>query len=227
MPAARASGITSGDPTCPTATLGEYVASFGGSSGCNLGNVTVFNFYDAQLVGSVLAPNALDDIMVTPDVANDALNFSGFNTVIGISDAEQMFTLDYTSDPAPIEIGQTLSLDPPVGVTLTQYYCGNGLFQSGSYFVAGMNPTCSGTYQGMNTVTPGNPMNTFMFPNAPLSQVDMQTVIDVDPAGTFDASDMMTIATPEPATLSLAGLAFLGVYALRRRRSRLVSDARA
>jgi hypothetical protein len=137
------------------------------------------------------------------------------------TDPTQWFTIDYTIDPAPVIGGQTLSIDPQ-NVTVTQYYCGNGMFSSGQYYVqydAGEvsdAPMCSGFFEGSNTVSaPGSTFSSIIFD--PLSTVDTQMVIRLDPNGQLNGITSSTIVVPEPASVGLAGLALAVIYAFRRK----------
>lgn len=215
---ARASGINSDTP-CPTASLGEYVGGFGGVNGCVLGNLTLYNFYSAQDVGGMLDTSALNNIMVTADPASETLSFTGFapNT----TSVTQWFTIDFTIDPAPVIGGQTLSIDP-TGVTVSQYYCGNGLFNSGLYvqYNAGdtsNQPNCGGVFEGSLTVNAGDPPKTITFAFGPLSELDIQTVLRIDPGGQLNGINSQVIETvPEPATLGMSGCVLLAAFLIRR-----------
>lgn len=207
-----ASGLPLG-PACPTATLGTYVATFSTSPGCSLGNLDVYNFFGESFTGSSPDSSALNNVLVKPDPTNYTFRFSSFGSLL-TSGAD--LTINYTLDPAPVVLGQTIGLDPPTGdVTVTQYYCGAGTFQN-VILTSGGNGNCNGTFLGTNSVTPSTPLASLTFGTA-YSLVDTQALITIGSGGgSFDGLSTASSVLPEPATAGLVSLALLGLYVKRR-----------
>ena len=208
--------------TCQPGSLASYIA-LDETGGCTVGDFTFFRFSAPTPDSSGNPPVASNSqIMVTPEINSTGVGFSftassnGTN-LFAIPNPTQnesvTYHINYTLDPLPVDTGQDLSMDPPFGnVSVTQRYCLFDVFADG----------CESGLALQQTVTTGSPHSFVAFPT-PASFVDIQTDITLsatpgNPAG-FDGLDAVASeATPEPASVLLAGAGFAVLYFLGRNR---------
>jgi hypothetical protein len=186
-----ASASTVGIPNCSADTLFAYQVA--PAAPCAQGIIE----YSAFSLTSFSTPDSTDrlqvarQILVTPNGAGFDFSSPLFNVGAGQTATFDIVYADLV-DPAPIEVGATLSLDPPFGdITVTQTYS---------------TPPCQ-TASVSLTVDTLNPVATVAFPCA-LTQGTIETDITlVGPAG-FDSvgSKLILLAIPELSSWWMVGI---------------------
>jgi hypothetical protein len=208
-------------PVCQTGSFASY-AALNQTGGCTVGDLIFFRFASPtpNVVGG-LTPADLTQILVTPVITSqgDGLSFSSSGFFISSSSGLESVTyhLNYSVDPGPIIVGQTLELDPPYGnVTANQKYCVSDVLAN----------NCALGLQFAQTVTPPSPVSVINYPYA-AAFVDVQSDINLtatpgNPAG-FDnlttIEDIVPVSVaPEPTGVALL-LCGLLVFAIAGRYS--------
>jgi hypothetical protein len=207
---------------CQTGSLADYVA-LNRQGGCTIGDLSFFRFSAPTPTSSgnpVLADTS--QITVTPTVTSQGLGFTFTATQNGTnyfslpnSTTAQSATyyINYTIDPAPVEVGETLTLDPPFGnVTATSNVC---LFDVLS------NDCALGIPTGLSVST-ASPSASVLYP-VPAFFIDVQNTINMqatpgNPAGFDGLVELYEIsastAVPEPMNVLLTGIGLCGLLGL-------------
>ena len=192
LTAGYASASTIGIPTCSADTLFAYQVAPAAPCAQGIIEYSAFSLVSFSLPdGSTDRLQVARQILVTPNGAGFDFSSSLFNVGVGQTATFDIVYSDLV-DPAPIEVGALLSLDPPFGeVTVKATYS---------------TPPCETSSVSL-TVDTLNPTATIMFPCA-LTQGTIETDITlVGPAG-FDSvgSQLILIAIPELSSLWMVGI---------------------
>jgi hypothetical protein len=218
--------------SCQTGSLADYIG-LNRQGGCTIGDLSFFRFSAPTPTSSgnpVLADTS--QITVTPTVTSEGVGFTFTATQNGTNyfslpnpttAQSATYYINYTIDPAPVEVGETLALDPPFGnVTATSNVC---LFDVLS------NGCALGIPTGLSVST-ASPFASILYP-VPAFFIDVQNTINLqatpgNPAGFDGLIEIYEFsggtAVPEPMSLLLTGIGFCGLLGLapvtRRLRSR-------
>lgn len=209
------------DPVaCPSDSLANYKANYTTFSPCSVGELKfkAFDFAKLSSAGTLTAAG----INVSPYAPN-GLNFFT-NYFNGTFLTPERYLITYIVDPAPIVVGDELTLDPPVGaMKVTRYLCTDDLFSvPGNLNDA---PTCltNGTLytlqaDGLDSTPTILLSDSVVFPT-PAAFVSVWMVIDLE--GTISGFEGLLSdheVVPEPGTLAFVGAMLLaGAVRLRRR----------
>jgi hypothetical protein len=196
-----ASASTVGIPACSTDTLFAYQVT--PAAPCAQG---ILEFSAFSLNSFSVPDQSLDrlevaqEITVTPNGTGFSFSSPLFDIGAGQTASFQIFYADLV-DPAPIEVGASLDLDPPSGeITVTQTYS---------------TPPCltSSVSMSVDTLNPGA---SIVFPCA-LTQGTIETDIDLVGPAHFDSvgSQLLLISVPELSSAWLMGIGILFVMAYR------------
>ena len=190
--AGYASASIVGVPNCSTDTLYAYTNSPAAPCAQGIIEYSAFSLTSFSLSGSEEGRQQVArQILVTPNGAGFDFSSPLFNVGPGQTATFDIVYSDLV-DPAPIEVGARLVLDPPFGgVTVTATYS---------------TPPCETSSVSL-TVDPSNPIATITFPCA-LTQGTIETDITLaGPAG-FDSvgSELILTSIPEVSSLWMIGM---------------------
>jgi hypothetical protein len=205
--AGYASASTFGVPNCSTATLFDYQVTPAAPCAQGILEFSAFSLNSFSVPDETLNRlQVAQEITVTPN--GSGFDFSSPLFAVGEGQSST-FEIVYSDlvDPAPIEVGARLDLDPPYGgVTVTQTYS---------------TPPCltSSVSQSVNVL---NPVSSIFFPCA-LTQGTIQTDIFLDGPAGFDSvgSELILITAPEPSVFWLLGTGLAFMFFLRKGCSRI------
>jgi hypothetical protein len=200
--AGYASASTVGIPTCSADTLFAYQVAPAAPCAQGIIEYSAFSLTSFSVPdGSLDRLQVARQILVTPNGAGFDFSSPLFNVGAGQTATFDIVYSDLV-DPAPIEVGATLELDPPFGdITVTQTYS---------------TPPCE-TASVSLTVDTLHPVATVMFPCA-LTQGTVETDITLVGPAAFDrvGSQLLLTSIPELSSLWLVGIGLAFVTAGRK-----------
>lgn len=243
-----AEGLSSTQCPGPTNdTLAYYESNFGTTPCANgILNFSKFNFqvYQPSGPGTVLNASQIDLTPIgTPNQTGatgfeiSGLNNTDITAAVG-QDVTYVIDWDYVIDAGPIAGGASLGMDPPTGdITITEYFCLDSNFVSGTY--NGSAPSCTpsieGTLPSVQTLTvsdtpadacptsPGDYCSSINFNPPDEEFANVMTVIQLTGGtngatfGSTNGTTQINPPAPEPGTLLLIPGALAFLFFFRRR----------
>jgi hypothetical protein len=212
-------------PSCGSASLATYVTNnVYPAGGCAIGVLDYYNF--SYTMGNGPAATALD---VAPTASGFNFSLFGGAPIKAAPGQTVSFEIDYqiVIDPAPIISGGDLRLDPPTGnVIITEYYCNDITFDSGTKTCLGGATPDTLTLNSFNGVPSSASVVFSVDPARKFQDVGIVFTLNGGTTGAsfdgLDADSAVLTLSPEPASaagVSLGLLTLAGGYKLRKRRN--------